>query len=417
MIIAGIIAEYNPFHNGHLYQLNRLRETLHPDLVVVVMSGDFLQRGEPALVSKWTRTKMALQSGIDLIVELPFVYAVGKADTFARGAVALLDQLGVTHLFFSSECGQIEPFQNTLSLIQGHQDIYSMQLAHAMSQGLSYPNAHAAAYRFIAKNDPRELVDLAQPNNSLGFHYLKAIEQRNSAMIPLTMKRYETEHNDRTFEKDASVASASSIRRHLLEGAALQAIKNKIPHATCTALKNAQETYGYASWERFFPFLKYKLLSMNTDRLSEIYEIEEGIEFRLLACIRSAHSFHDFITSVKTKRYTWARLQRLAVHILTDTLKSEAKPLALNQEPDSIRLLGMNRDGQAYLALIRKKMEIPILSKIRNHRSKMLEQDIKAAQIYDYLVALGHTSHPFTETGHPPVRYDAHQKSFLGDSD
>lgn len=416
MIISGIVAEYNPFHNGHLYQLNVLRETVHPDVVIAVISGDFLQRGEPAIVSKWTRTQMALQSGIDLVVELPYVFAVGKADVFARGAIAILDQLGVNQLFFSSESGRIEPFLNTLTLIHDHQDSYDDQLKAALDKGISYPNAHAAAYRHVAQEYKQDLVDLSQPNNSLGFHYIKAIWQRKSTIVPMTVQRKEAGHNDYNFETHTSIASASSIRLHLLQNGSLSAIQNKIPAHVLDTMKKSQDNNLFGDWERFFPFLKYKLLSSKRERLEQIYEMEEGIESRLIACIRKAQTFQEFISAVKTKRYTWARLQRLSAHILTDTLKDDAKMLAAYGEPDYVRLLGMSQKGQAYLSQIRKKTSIPLISKIRTHRSTLLDQDIKAAQLYDYLTGRDQRVDAFTETSHPPVRYDESKRRFIGES-
>ncbi|SFG39123.1 nucleotidyltransferase [Sporolactobacillus nakayamae] len=415
MIIAGIIAEYNPFHNGHLYQLETMREQIRPDVVVVVVSGDFLQRGEPALVSKWARTRMALQAGVDLVVELPYVFAVGKADVFARGAVAILNRLGVNRLFFGSECGRIEPFLNTFSLINENQEVYDTQLAQAMARGISYPNAHAAAYRFISKKHTQELVDLTLPNNSLAFQYIRAIHQCDSDMIPMTLRRKQSEHNDQSFTKNAPIASASSIRLHLLKGQSLFEIADKLPEYVIAELNSVKEAHDFASWERFFPFLKYKLLSSSSKQLAQIYEMEEGIEHRLLSSIRVSRSFNEFISLVKTKRYTWARLQRLAAHTLTNTLKEQAKQIALHGEPDSIRLLGMNLKGQAYLADIRKKVEIPLLSKIRIHRSMMLDIDVKASQIYDYLTNTNHLPMNFTETSHPPIRYDEKNRRFLNE--
>ncbi|GAY76454.1 UPF0348 protein family [Sporolactobacillus inulinus] len=414
MIIAGIIAEYNPFHNGHRYQLDTLKKQLHPDLVIVVMSGDFVQRGEPALVSKWRRTQMALQAGADLIVELPYIYAVAKADVFARGAVAIMDRLGVNALFFSSENGKIAPFMNTLSLIEHHQADYDTKLNESMKRGLSYPNAHAAAYRAIAADKSIDLVDLAEPNNSLGFQYIKAIRQRNSPIIPYTIPRRHAQHNDQSWDQENTIASESSIRSHLQQQS-IQSMSNKVPDFVADRLELAHREQAYGTWELFFPYLKYKLISSSKERLHAIYEMEEGIEHRLQSQIRHAHSFQAFISAVKTKRYTWARLQRLSAHILTDTLKKQAIPLALESEPDAIRLLGMNGVGQAYLAKIRKKITVPILSKIRNHRSEMVELDLKAAQIYDFLTIKDQTKTTYSETGHPPFRYDEKTGRFLNE--
>ncbi|GGL44861.1 nucleotidyltransferase [Sporolactobacillus putidus] len=417
MLIAGVITEYNPFHNGHLYQLDTLRQTLRPDLIVSVMSGDFLQRGEPAVVSKWDRTRMALQAGIDLIIELPYIFSVGKADIFARGAVSVLDQLGVSHLIFGSEIGRTEPFFHTLSLIENNKERYNQALKEALREGMSYPNAHAAAYRLLSSSADGELVDLTQPNNSLGFHYIQAIHNRKSAMIPVTILRKETGHGDRTFDSEASIASARSIRSYLLGGGSLTNLQNKIPSFVYSSLNRKNEFHGFTDWETFFPFLKYRLLSSTAQQLSQIYEMEEGIEHRLLSYIAKADNFYNFISSVKTKRYTWARLQRLSVHVLTNTSKSDARLPAAAGEAPYLRLLGMNKKGQNYLAAIRKDLQVPLVAKIRKHRNPILDLDIRAAALYDFLSGGGHPAATRSETSHAPVRYDEEKGLFTGGID
>ncbi|WP_010631044.1 nucleotidyltransferase [Sporolactobacillus vineae] len=412
MIIAGIVAEYNPFHNGHLFQLKKVQEQLNPDLIVVVMSGDFVQRGEPAVVSKWTRTAMALHEGADLIFELPYIYAVGKADIFAGGAVSVLDHLGVTHLVFGSEAGRIEPFQNTFRLIRQHREDYRAHLMDALKNGISYPNAHAAAYRSLAAQSAnKDLLDLTQPNNSLGYHYLRAIEQRGGRIIPVTIGRKDAGHNDPELCKTGRIASATSIRDALRQSYSVASVRDKVPGFTATLLEKSIKKNELADWEAFFPFLKYKLLSSRAGKLEKIYEAEEGIEHRLLACIQRSATFHEFLSQVKTKRYTWSRLQRLCVHILTDTEKSEARKPAAAKDADYLRLLGMRLRGQKYLAAMRKDFAIPVVSKIRQHRTPILDLDLKAAAVYDYLS--GRSSFSPGETGQAPVRYDEHKGQFV----
>lgn len=414
MLIAGLVTEYNPFHNGHLYQLNTVRQTLRPDLIISVMSGDFVQRGEPAIVSKWDRTRMALQAGVDLIIELPYIFSVGKADIFASGAVSALDRLGASHLFFGSENGRIEPFFRTLSLIEENKKRYNQALMEALKEGMSYPNAHAAAYRLLSSSTTGGgLVDLAQPNNSLGFHYIKALQKLRSAIIPVTIHRKESDHSDADFTDDTSIASARSIRSHLLSGESLTDLQNKIPPYVYSFLEMKNKLQGFAGWETFFPFLKYRLLSSTAEQLSQIYEMEEGIEHRLLSCIGKAEHFHEFISSVKTKRYTWARLQRLSVHILTNTYKKEARQAAASGEIPYLRLLGMDRKGQNYLAMIRKELQVPLIAKIRKHRDPLLDLDIKAASLYDYISTSRGPAAPYSETSHAPVRYDEEKGLFL----
>lgn len=412
MIIAGIVAEYNPFHNGHLFQLEKLREQLNPDLIVVVMSGDFVQRGEPAVVSKWERTAMALHEGADLVIELPYIYAVGKADIFAGGAVSVLDHLGATHLVFGSEAGRIEPFKNTFHLIRQHRQAYQLHLMDALKSGISYPNAHAAAYRKLAANaENKDLLDLTQPNNSLGFHYLRAIEQRGSRIIPVTIGRKDAAHNDPELPDAGKIASATSIRQELLHGRPSAHTLEKLPEFTAGLLEKSGKQNEIAGWEDFFPFLKYKLLASRPEKLEKIYEAEEGIEHRLLSSIQDASTFHQFISEVKTKRYTWSRLQRLCVHVLTNTEKSEARKQAAAKETEYLRLLGMRLKGRKYLAAMRKEFDVPVISKIRQHRSPILDLDLKAAAIYDYIT--GRSLFYPSETSHAPIRYDELQGQFI----
>jgi predicted nucleotidyltransferase len=405
MRIAGIVTEYNPLHNGHLYQLAQIRQRLNPDLIVSVMSGDFTQRGEPAIVSKWDRARLALEAGVDLVFELPYVFAVGKADTFARGAVALLDRVGATHLVFSSECGRIKPFFQTLDLIAQHRLLYQEKMTEALSRGISYPNAHAVAFRTLAASSTADLVDLSLPNNSLGYQYVRAIRHRDSDMIPCTMRRKDAAHNDTVFAEGSEIASASSIRRCLMRpDGGVEKTGRVLPPSSLAVLRAAEERGVLTDWETFFPYLKYRLLSTPRAELSQVYEAEEGIENRLLAKIARSDSFHSFISAVKTKRYTWARLQRLCVHILTATKKDEAKVIALTEEPDYLRLLGMSRAGRHYLALIRKRLDIPLITKIRRHRETMLELDSRAGMIYDFLSGNARTG--LNEIGHPPVQLE-----------
>lgn len=402
MRAAGIIVEYNPFHNGHLYQVKKIRHELHPDVLIAVMSGDFTQRGEPAIISKWQRTKMALAAGVDLIIELPYIYAVGRADTFAGGAVALLSHLKVSHLVFGSELGRIAPFLNSIEQVKNHRKLYQDALAAALSQGISYPNAHAAAYQAVISESGSEFVDLRQPNNSLGFHYIQAIHRNKSSMAPVTFKRKEAGHNDAAFDPDASIASASSIRRCLFSGSTLEQLRGKLPETSLSLLIEEKKKGRLVDWETFFPYLKYRILSSSADQLGQIVEAEEGVENRLLKYIGQSETFEQFLSLVKTKRYTWVRIQRLCTHILTHTLKSEAKEAAV-QQPAYLRLLGMSATGQHYLSELRKSFAIPLIAKIRQHHPEELTPDLRAAQIYDFLS--GRSGETPTETGHPPVRY------------
>ncbi|MFX3618370.1 MAG: nucleotidyltransferase [Sporolactobacillus sp.] len=413
MRIAGIIAEYNPFHNGHLFLLNKIRSELKPDLVIAVISGDFTQRGEPAILSKWERTQIALHAGVDLVIELPYLFAVGRADIFANGAVSTLDQLGITHLAFGSEEGAIQPFLNSIQEIKRHQAIYQETFHQSLSLGISYPNAHAAAYQAVNRISAQPLIDLTKPNNSLGYHYIQAIQKRGSRIEPITFKRKQAGHGDSSFKSSAEIASATSLRTYCLSGKPLEAIRNKMPDFAYSIIKEQKNSGRLVDWETFFPFLKYRLLSSSASDIRQIYEAEEGIENRLYKFIHLSEDFESFIGQIKSKRYTWVRLQRLAVHILTQTRKTEAKIQASAGEAAYLRLLGMNLKGQAYLSQQRKQLQIPLIAKIRRFRPEVLEMDVRAAQIYDYL-ASQHAGDRLlvSETAHAPIRYNENLGTF-----
>jgi predicted nucleotidyltransferase len=412
MKIAGIITEYNPLHNGHLYQLNWIRRELHPDLMIIVMSGDFVQRGEPAVLSKWDRTQWALRAGADLVFELPYIFSVGKADIFALGAVSILDQAGATHLIFGSEDGRIDAFIRTVDLIEAHHAAYDRALMNALHTGLSYPNAHAAAYRLIAEREAENTIDLTRPNNSLGFHYIRAIRKLNSSMTPITLKRIQSDHSDPGFHQDARIASSTSIRSHLLNQQADESLENKVPDYVYSLLMNRKTSGCLMDWNACFPYLKYRLLSSTPGQLKEIYECEEGIEHRLLSCIRSAESFRQFIGMVKTKRYTWSRLQRLSTHILTHTLKEEVREPAQKGELSYLRPLGMNSKGQNWLSHMRKQFQVPLISKIHKHHPPLLDADLRAAGIYDFIS--GRASSFLPDTGQIPLRFNEIKGLFQG---
>ncbi|MCP8970260.1 nucleotidyltransferase [Ectobacillus sp. SYSU M60031] len=345
------------------------------DIAIAVMSGPFLQRGEPALISRWRRTKMALEGGVDLVVELPYAFAAQKAETFAAGAVSILDALHVDALCFGSESGDITQFTAILAHRRANQAQYEAHVRSLVRTGISYPKAQAQALQAIAKDTT---LDVSQPNNILGLHYLQALQSQGSQAAPLTVRRLAAGYHDQTFATD-TIASATSIRKQLANGD-ISAIGNVVPASTLHHLHEYYHTYGtFHDWERYFPLLKYKLLTMTAAQLASIYEAEEGLEHRVLDCIRGAVSFTDLMEQLKTKRYTWTRLQRLCVHILTHTTKEQLKDV---QSSPYIRLLGMSRQGQSYLSMHKKKLKLPLVTHAKAYRHPLFELDHKASAVY-----------------------------------
>lgn len=347
MKAVGIVVEYNPFHNGHLYHIQKAKELTQADIVVAVMSGPFLQRGEPALVSKWARAEMALESGVDLIVELPYAFATQHAAVFASGAVDILQSLSCNFLCFGSESGSIDAFHQIFTKLQEQKTEEDLLVKRFMKQGISYPKAKSLAIKELTNSDDHTTLNLSMPNNILGYEYYKAVHTNKYPMEICTVARMKADYHDKTFTSD-TIASATSIREELLHAKGdIKKIEPFLPASSYQILQQYKETYlAYHTWENYWHYLKFRLLQSTAEELATIYEMEEGLEYRFLKYVKTASSFQDFIRLVKTKRYTWTRLQRICVHILTNTKKAKMQS---SLKPSFIRLLGTTVNGRLYL--------------------------------------------------------------------
>jgi predicted nucleotidyltransferase len=376
MKAVGIIVEYNPFHNGHWHHLQETKAKTAADCLIAVMSGNFLQRGEPAIVSKWARTKMALAAGVDIVIELPYVFAVQAAEQFAHGAVRLLDALGCQELCFGSESGDIAAFLTAAKTWFQHKEKFDSLVRSELARGQSFPKANAEAWRQLDS----DALDLSKPNNVLGFAYVKAIWQNKLAIVPRTIPRLAAGYHDESFSH-SSIASATSLRKVLRQTGQLERIAAYIPSTTAEQLQQYRLTYGrWHDWEAYFPLLKYRLLTSSEEDLRRIAGVEEGIEYRLKQKIVSAETFAAFIVATKTKRYTWTRLQRLCVHVLTNFTKEEQNKAAA---PTYIRLLGMNETGRRYLQQVKKELALPLIAKAAKlNGDPLYEQEKRATAVY-----------------------------------
>ncbi|KON89207.1 hypothetical protein AF332_21965 [Sporosarcina globispora] len=379
MNATGVIVEYNPFHNGHAFHLEQAKKVSGADTVIAVMSGNFLQRGEPALVSKWKRAEMALKFGADILFELPYQFAVQQADIFASGAVSILEAAGCRSLCFGSESGNMESFHQTLSFLEEHNPVYQERVRLHLDSGFSYPKATSMAFLDLRPED--ELVDLSKPNNILGFQYLRAASTQKSSMKLFTIARKSAGYHDEQFSSD-SIASATSIRKALFsENGEIEYIRQYVPESTYQGLLQYREEFGgFHYWEQYWPFLKYRLVHLQPEELRGIYEMEEGLEHRFLAAAIQADSFQQFMEKIKTKRYTWTRLQRACIHILTNTKKTDMpnKPIKAKY----LRLLGMSKNGREYLNRHKSDLQLPLISRISSQAVQQLHLDIKASRVY-----------------------------------
>ncbi|AHZ52767.1 TPA: nucleotidyltransferase [Bacillus thuringiensis] len=393
--------------------MQQTKKLTQSDIIIAVMSGPFLQRGEPALISKWYRTKMALANGVDLVVELPYVFATQKAETFANGAISILNALRVSEICFGSEDGQIENFYNTISVQKNEEETFNYLVKQFMDAGNSYAKATSDAFSHILTSEKN--IDMSQPNNILGFQYMKAILSQNSSIQAQTIKRFASHYHDETFN-DQHIASATSIRKQLFsEEGSFTTIEPFLPQATTSLLANYKQNYGILhNWEQYFSFFKYRLMTMSPGDLRHIYEIEEGLEHRILSKIQNSSSFYSFMEALKTKRYTWTRLQRACTHILTNTTKEEIRSANIEQHAPYIRLLGMSQKGQTYLSKNKKKIELPILTHTKTFDHAALDIEKKANSVYFSIMHEPlRTQLLKQDITHHPVRYDETTTKFL----
>lgn len=402
MKAVGVVVEYNPFHNGHAYHLEQAKKVAQADLVIAVMSGSFLQRGEPAMVDKWTRTKMALAGGVDIVIELPYVYSTAPATDFAKGAIALLTAVGCESFAFGSEDGAIQPFLDTFELIHGHQEEYNALIKESLTTGASYPKSLHYAYKQLSQKFPATYIDLSQPNNILGFHYIEAAKTLDSDIKPMTIPRIAAGYHD-ALQEGASIASATGIRQALATSRKLQHVQDVLPKSSFDYLGNWYRQYGkFASWETFWPFLQFTLIRHTPSELNHYAEVTEGIENALIKAAKTSQSFSNFMAKIKSKRYTWTRLQRMLTHIYTGFSKEQ---LHNSVTPSYIRLLGMSMKGQAYLGKYKKDISLPLISRVAATKDAMLTIDIHAAEIYNLSLETGNMEQSLPKDYQtPPIR-------------
>ncbi|GEK57303.1 hypothetical protein CHL76_03075 [Marinococcus halophilus] len=377
MNVLGMVVEYNPFHNGHLYHLEQAGTQSNADVVVCIMSGPFLQRGEPALVPKRERAEMALSSGADLVIELPYMFACQHADIFAAGAVSICRELGITHLNFGSEHGKAAPFVQLVDFLHTHRGRFDERVRFHIQGGCSYAKANELAYRDLEA--PGSLPDLSQPNNILGFHYTNAAARMYPSLHIGTIKRKNASYHDIS-PRDPSIASATSLR-HMLERN--EDISAYIPEASRRILAGLP---ALRYWEDYFSVLQAKMLTMPTADLASLYDMSEGLHHRMQRLMKEATGFGQWLQLVKTKRYTLTRLQRTAVHLLTGLTKEEAHAASDGQHVDHLRVLGMNARGRTYLNKAKKNISIPLYTKMTNKKTPQLAVGERADTAYALLL-------------------------------
>jgi predicted nucleotidyltransferase len=356
MNTVGIIAEYNPFHNGHKYHLEQSKKITGADYVVVVMSGNYVQRGEPAIVDKWTRTKMALQNGADIVIELPSIYASSSAEGFAHAAISLLNATGiVSSVCFGSETADISFMKELADILVNEPEPYKTLLKSELSKGLVFPKARANALKAYTKN---ESSFIESPNNILAIEYIKALNRLKSAIVPYTIQREAAQYHSTSIDSD--ISSATAIRLNLKNNT-INAIDHVIPKESIdTFLDTLNKGIGPIYFDDYSQLLHYKLRTQSVEQLSDILDITEGIENRILNASYSHFMISDIVNFVKTKRYTYTKIQRALLHILLDFKKADIQ--AYSNTLPYLRVLGFRKSSEALLSNLCKKAIIPVIT-------------------------------------------------------
>jgi predicted nucleotidyltransferase len=362
------------------------------------MSGNFLQRGEPALLSKWKRAKMALLGGADLVIELPYAFATSHAPRFAFGSIFLLQSIGAESFCFGSESGNISVFNETLDAVSSQNNIYQQKVRDFMSEGFSFPAASAKAYESL---ETPLALDLSKPNNILGFEYIRASRELGNVIKPFTIKRKNADYHDIVLGK-GDIASATAIREAIFSQDIRKA-ENYMPSFTYDLILEDQKIKGtLMNWDRLYPLLRYQLLSSSPSEINTYYEVEEGLEYRMVDAMKSSDSFESFMTQLKTKRYTWTRLQRACLHVLNKVHKEEMQ-LLLDSPPAYIRILGMTETGQKYLGSVKKSLELPLVTTVSKHDFAGLHMEARTSLVYAQGALLNKLSTEKEEFNTPPV--------------
>ncbi len=379
MSVLGIIAEYNPFHNGHLYHLQQAQAISQASTTIVVMSGQFVQRGEPALTDKWKRAEFALAHGVDLVVELPTAYAIQSAELFSYGAVSILEQLQVSSLVFGSESNDIAQLESVATLLAEESSEFREQVQTYLSDGYAYPRALALTINQILTDD---LTFSYQSNDILGIQYISTIKRLNSKITALPIKRILTKYTEPTITND-QIASATAIRNSILLNNNLDNLITHLPTSVYHSLADSLKKGQINSWDNYFRTLQILLHSLSSDQLARIHGMEEGLENRLKELAQEAKDFKQLVELCSSKRYTNARIRRTLLNLLLNLTKTQYQQMELFGGAPNIRVLGFNQNGQAYLNKIKKEISVPLITNIPRERSLLLDFDLVASSIYN----------------------------------
>lgn len=383
--VLAIVAEYNPFHNGHLYQLKQVKKMSGCNFSIAIMSGNFCQRGIPSILNKWDKTKMALLGGIDLVIELPLIYSISSAENFADGAIKIINSINCEFISFGTETSNLNTLDSIAEILYTEPSGYKSFLSNELKKGISFPKARENSLKYLLGHNISEII--SSPNNILAIEYLKALKKYNSKTIPIPILRAKSKHNDININSD--ISSSTAIRNAIFENN-YEKLSSVIPKQCSSFLlekiNNAEVITSLSTYEKQ---IIYKLRNMNIAEISNLPDVSEGLEYSIKTASNSCNTLPSLINKLKSKRYTQTRIQRILLYALLNITKQDIEN-SKNFSP-YLRVLGCNENGKLLLSKISKSNpDLNIITSTKKFidncndilNNKFLNLDINSTNIY-----------------------------------
>ncbi len=387
MKVLGIITEYNPFHNGHIYHIEKSKQITQADFVIAVMSGSFTEQGNISIYDKFKRATIAVENGVDLILELPTIYANSSSEYFANASISLLNSINIVDcICFGSEAGNIDLLSNISNKIINNEDRIWKDISSNLKQGISFAKAREQSITKYLNTE--EIIEFSKPNNILAIEYLNSLSKLNGKIKPYTINRNSSNFNDINISKDKIYTSATSIRNHIYEKKEISDLKSLIPQNMLNIVCNIEPTFN----DKLLNILKYKIITSSKKDLSNIYEVTEGLENRIISAISNSNTYDELIENIKSKRYQMSKIKRILNNIILNITKDDFERIYKSNEQYA-HILKISKRGKALLSQIAKNSNIPLITSVNDNvlnslsdiQRSMINIDILATNIHSIL--------------------------------